>query len=181
MKSNIIKLSLVMLIGSSTSAFSATNGVITFNGEVTAASCEVKVDNVAADKTISLPTVTSAELGTTDGTILANIQQGFTITVDASCPSTSKPYFINDPAKVNNNGSIKTSVQGGATDKLAIRLFANSNASTVINLTDGQTTQAKPTPASNVYSYVAKYVKLGTEAVPVGAVTGSVTYALIYP
>ena len=57
MKKLTIVASLVALFGSAGLAQAASTGTITFNGELTATTCDVIVDGEAADATVTLPTI----------------------------------------------------------------------------------------------------------------------------
>ncbi len=58
MKNSAIALTLFAVLGATvSSANAASTGTITFNGELTATTCDAVVDNQAADATVVLPTV----------------------------------------------------------------------------------------------------------------------------
>ncbi|WP_447883474.1 fimbrial protein, partial [Serratia fonticola] len=54
--------SLIAAFGSVGMAQAASTGTITFNGELTATTCDVVVDGQAADATVTLPTVGTNQL-----------------------------------------------------------------------------------------------------------------------
>ncbi|RDL12902.1 fimbrial protein, partial [Serratia fonticola] len=62
MKKLAIVTSLVAAFGSVSMAQAASTGTITFNGELTATTCDVIVEGQAADATVKLPTIGTNQL-----------------------------------------------------------------------------------------------------------------------
>ena len=162
------------------SAF-AIDGTIDFSGEITANTCDVKVDSSSTGSTtVTLPAVsTSAFSGANSvaGTTAFNISLSNCL-IDTD--TTVSTYF--EPgAYTNNNGRLSQSHASGATGvdiqllnsaQSAMNLFASQGSQNDV----GTTMNIGETSA--VLTYYAQYFATGT--VSAGPVTSQVSYSVVY-
>lgn len=164
-------------------AAKASDGTITFSGQLTAATCKVNVNGGSASGTITLPTMQTSDFGS------AGKAAGFTaFTINVSdCSGTGAstkvlPYFEHGPNTDLSTGYLKNSDQNGATNVEVMLSNSNSIASS-LNLQNeaGQQNAGTPelTSGDPTFTYYASYISTGK--VTAGAVSTSVQYSLTYP
>ena len=179
MKPNVLKLSLVLGLASSTSLFAATGGTISFTGTVLNETC--KVTTGTENQSISLDAVTpydfSANIGATDVN-----EKSFSITVENCTVDLDKglsPEFATTDDVDLTDGFLKNT---NSASNVGIQLFTDVNGTnTAINIASGQ---IRATPSANTptsFAYKARYYKYSTGAATPGAVNSSVIYSLTYP
>lgn len=162
------------------SAF-AMDGTIDFSGEITANTCEVKIDSSSnGSATVTLPAVSSSALpnngsvaGTTPFTIsLSNCSIGKSTTVTA---------YFEPGVHTNANGHLSQSHVSGA-EGVEIQLL--NSAQGVMNLFAAQGGQNDVGTVMNigatsaVLNYYAQYFAAG--AITPGPVTSQVSYSIFY-
>jgi major type 1 subunit fimbrin (pilin) len=180
MKNLVIVSALAAVFGSVGIAQAASTGTITFNGELTATTCEVMVDGQTADALITLPTVginQLTEAGNTAG------QTGFNMAL-SNCEGTLKTAsaFFEAGASVDLvTGRLKNMT--GSAANVSLQLRDGSSASQSI-IKAGNSNQVENTTYVNVASgsanlpyFVEYYAEGATEA---GTVASNVIYSIQY-
>lgn len=165
----------------------ATDGTITFNGEVTDVTCTVSAGGVGGDATVTLPTVgVNAFGGAADTT--AGVKP-FSISL-SGCSSASGEIdtaknvavYFEQGGNVNANGRLTNTAVGGA-QNVDIALYRASDENTPLMLgqvpTVAYSTISSSAPATTM-DFLAKYYST-TASVTSGLVTTNVTYSIVYP
>ncbi|MHA6427134.1 fimbrial protein [Escherichia coli] len=182
-KSNIV-LTLVATVGIISTAHSASTGTITFNGELTANTCDAVVDNQNADAIVTLPTVGINQLenqGQTAG------RTGFNIALSncASALTAASAFFAAGPSVDFASGHLKNTDESDGGAKLVslqLRDEAPGAGSKIIQAGNGN--QATGTQYVDVISgtanlpYSVEYFADGTATA--GNVTSNVVYFIQY-
>ena len=180
MKNSAIALTLFAVLGATvSSANAASTGTITFNGELTATTCDAVVDNQAADATVVLPTVGINQLvnpGETAG------RTGFNIAL-TNCQGTLKTasaFFEAGPTVDLDSGHLKNS---GTATNVSLQLRDESSATGDV-IVAGNGNQAANTTYQNVSSgsanlpYSVEY--FADAATTAGTVISQVVYSIQY-
>ncbi|HKR76619.1 MAG TPA: fimbrial protein [Rhodanobacter sp.] len=158
-------------------AATATDGTITINGQVVAATCTIAVNGGTANGTVVLkpaPTTSLATAGSTYG------DMPFTIGVtgcDASLNGkTVSPYWSG--TNVNSNGRLNNT---GTATLVNLQLLNNDDSTAIaLNGPEGGqgTTGAAVASGAATMTYYARYYATG--AAGAGTVSSTVNYTLIY-
>ncbi|MBV4367240.1 fimbrial protein [Erwinia sp. BNK-24-b] len=163
-------------IGMNTQATST--GTITFNGELTATSCNVLIDGVQ-NPTIKLPTAGIGDLATA-GTTAGETAFAMDLTDCKGTLKTVAAFFSAGPT-VNSNGRLDNQTTEGATN-VSLQLVEPHNNNAVIAI--GQQSQSNNTFATydtdgkaTLY-YAVRYYAEGTTTA--GLVSSNVVYGLQY-
>ena len=180
MKNSAIALTLFAVLGATvSSANAASTGTITFNGELTATTCDAVVDNQAADATVVLPTVGINQLvnpGETAG------RTGFNIAL-TNCQGplqSASAFFEAGPTVDLASGHLKTS---GTATNVSLQLRDESSATGDV-IVAGNGNQAANTAYQNVSSgsanlpYSVEY--FADAATTAGTVISQVVYSIQY-
>lgn len=180
MKKLAIVASLTAVLGSVGLAQAASTGTITFNGELTANTCDVVVDGQAADATVVLPTVGTNQL--TAATQTAG-RTGFNMALNncAGTLSTASAFF-EAGASVDLTTGHLNNMTGTATN-VSLQLRDGSSASqAVINVGNQDqtlnTTYVDVSTGSATLPYAVEYYANG--ATTAGTVISSVVYSIMY-
>ncbi|WP_025123143.1 MULTISPECIES: fimbrial protein [unclassified Serratia (in: enterobacteria)] len=180
MKKLVIVSALAAVLGSVGMAQAASTGTITFEGILTATTCEVLVDGQAADALITLPTVGTnqlTKLGHTAG------QTGFNMAL-ANCEGTLKTAsaFFEAGASVDLVSGRLKNMTGDATN-VSLQLRDASHASQNV-IAVGNSNQTKETTyvdiasgSANLPYFVEYYAEGPTGA---GTVASNVIYSIQY-
>lgn len=166
----------------------ASGGTITFNGKITASTCEATVNGVAADGNVTLPPVAvSAFHADTAG------RTPFTIEL-ANCELTTPDtkvgaFFEPDGIQVDSvTGHLNNIAAAGAATGVSLQLL-NATDDSPINVGNAGQSGAvstqyvvpDATSKKGTLSYFAEYYKINPATAPTaGAVQGKVVYDLIY-
>lgn len=187
-KLNIAYAAVVMAMAFGQQAM-ASDGTITFNGEVTDVTCTVSAGGTGGDATVILPTVGVNAFGAApDKTAGA---KPFSISL-SGCSSASGELataknvavYFEQGANVNANGRLKNTAVSGA-QNVDIAIYRASDETTPLMLGKvpaagtGYSTISAATPTTTM-DFLAKYYST-TAAVTAGLVTSSVTYSIVYP
>ncbi|WP_345842219.1 fimbrial protein [Shewanella algae] len=163
------------LLGSS-AAMAAGPNSITFQGEVTAETCEVTINGNAANPVVLLPTVSEADLtaaGATAGETLFTL--GVTGCSGASAISTTTKFVGNN---VDTDGNLANT---GTATNVALQLLDAPGGAAIDLNTDvavtGVALAAGETEGS--VDYAVQYISVAGGATA-GTVAGSVQYAISY-
>lgn len=180
MKKLAIVASLVATFGSLGLVQAASTGTITFNGELTATTCDVIVDGQAADATVTLPTVGINQLtasGNTAG------RTGFVMALQdcAGTLKTASAFFEAGTTVDTVTGHLKNT--GGTANNVALQLLDGSSASQAVILAGNQnqrvnTIYVDTTTGSASLPYAVEYYANGLTTA--GTVKSSVVYSIQY-
>jgi major type 1 subunit fimbrin (pilin) len=180
MKKLVIVSALAAVFGSVGLAQAASTGTITFNGELTATTCEVMVDGQAADALVTLPTVGTNQLtaaGNTAG------QTGFNMALSncAGTLTTASAFFEAGASVDLVTGRLKNMT--GTAENVSLQLRDASHTSQQV-IQAGNTNQTIETTyvdiasgSANLPYYVEYYAEDATKA---GTVASNVIYSIQY-
>ncbi|MBC3231255.1 MULTISPECIES: fimbrial protein [Serratia] len=180
MKKLAIIASLVAAFGSVGMAQAASTGTITFNGELTANTCDVIVDGQAADATVVLPTIGTNLL---DAATKTAGETGFVMALN-NCSGTlqTASAFFEAGASVDQVTGRLKNLTGGATNVSLQLLDASSSSRSVIQA--GNQNQVTNTAYVDISSgsanlpYAVRYYAEG--ATTPGTVVSNVVYSIQY-
>ncbi|MEA5101247.1 type 1 fimbrial protein [Pantoea sp. S18] len=160
----------------------ASDGTITFNGELTASTCNVIVAGQGADATVVLPTVSTVKLA--NASDVAG-RTGFNMALN-NCSGTLKTAsaFFEAGATVDTvTGRLKnmvTAPNGGATN-VSLQLLDGDNSNVIQAGNQNQITKntfADVASGSGTLSYAVEYfAEKGTTP---GLVSSNVVYSIMY-
>ncbi|CAI1996623.1 Major pilin [Serratia fonticola] len=180
MKKLAIVASLVAAFGSVGMAQAASSGTITFNGELTANTCDVVVDGQTADATVVLPTVGVNQLNSATKTAG---DTGFVMALNncSGTLQTASAYFEAGASVDSLTGRLKN-LTGSATN-VSLQLLDGSSASQAI-IQAGNANQVMNTTykdvsgGSTTLPYTVRYyAEAPTTA---GTVVSNVVYSIQY-
>lgn len=151
----------------------ASDGTITFNGEITSQTCSIASggDNL----TVTLPTVSAAGLNSA-GATAGNI--GFAIAL-TDCDTSVNSVYANFEAGTNVDADGRLAITGSATN-VAVELLDSASTPIVVG-SDQQDSASRATidaSGNATLNYSAQYYATG--AATAGSVSTSVTYSLVY-
>ncbi|MGL4726423.1 MAG: fimbrial protein [Scandinavium sp.] len=160
-------------------AQAASTGTITFNGELTATTCDANVDGQGADALIVLPTIGTNQLTTAGDTAG---RTGFNINLSncAGTLQTASAFFQSGSSVDLTTGHLKN-VSGDATN-VSLQLREESGSEAVINA--GNTEQVSAATYYDISSgsadmpYAVEYYADG--ATTAGTVVSNVVYSIQY-
>ncbi|CAI2039622.1 Type-1A pilin [Serratia fonticola] len=176
----ILLSAIATVVLSSGMAHAASTGTITFNGELTATTCDVVVDGQAADATVVLPTVGTNQLQTAAKTAG---DTGFVMALN-NCSGTleTASAFFEAGASVDQVTGRLKNMTGGATG-VSLQLLDGSNTSrTVIQAgNQNQVTSTKYVDISSGSASLPYAVRYYAEApTTAGTVVSNVVYSIQY-
>nr|WP_315292792.1 fimbrial protein [Serratia proteamaculans] len=180
MKKLAIVASLVTVFGSVGMAQAASTGTITFNGELTASTCDVVVDGQAADATVVLPTVGTNQLQAAAQTAG---DTGFVMALNncAGTLQTASAFFEAGASVDQTTGRLKN-MTGTATNVSLQLLDASSPSQSVIQAGNQNqvtnTTYNSITGGSVNLPYTVRYY--ADAATTAGTVASNVVYSIQY-
>lgn len=180
MKNLAIIASLAAVFGSINMAQAASTGTITFNGELTANTCDVVVDGQAADATVVLPTIGVSQLNAATKTAG---DTGFNMALN-NCSGTlqTASAFFQAGASVNQTTGRLNNLSGTATNVSLQLLDASSPSRAVIQVGNQNqvtnTTYKSVTSGSVTLPYTVRYYAEG--ATTAGTVVSNVVYNIQY-
>ncbi|WP_114195754.1 fimbrial protein [Edaphovirga cremea] len=183
MKKLAIVASLVTVFGSVGMAQAFSTGTITFNGELTATTCNVNVDGQGADATITLPTIGTSQLS---GATQTAGRTGFVMALSdcAGTLPTASAFFEAGSTVDQTTGRL---INSGSAGNVSLQLRDGSSTSqAVIKAGDqgqsqiGGTTYVAydTTSGTATLPYAVEYYAEG--ATTAGQVTSSVVYSIQY-
>lgn len=181
MKKLVLAASLVAVFGMTGMAQAASTGTISFEGELTATSCDVNVDGQGTDATIKLPTAGINQL-TTAGQTAHRTGFNMALTNCAGTLKTVSAFFEAGPTVDLVSGLLKNS-SGTATNVSLQLLDASSPTYAAIKAGSGNqasdTTYVAYDASGNAnLPYAVQYYAEG--ATTAGTVKSSVVYSLQY-
>lgn len=180
MKKLAIVAAVAAVLGSVGMAQAASTGTITFNGELTATTCDVIVDGQAADATVVLPTVGINQL-TTAGQTAGRTGFNMALKDCAGTLKTASAFFEAGSSVDLVTGRLKN-VSGDATN-VGLQLRDGSSASQAViqagnsNQTNNTTYVDVATGSANLPYAVEYYADGATTA---GTVVSNVVYSIQY-
>jgi len=155
----------------------ASDGTITFTGNVESQTCTVSVNGGDSSATVTLPTVASSVLATEGETAGST---AFTISLTACTDTSGSVYaYFEQGANVDTTTGKLTNT-GTATN---VQVQLKDSVSNILNIgsddqTTSPTTSGLSTDGSTTLSYSAEYYATG--AATSGTVSTSVTYSISY-
>jgi major type 1 subunit fimbrin (pilin) len=180
MKKLTIVASLFAVFGSVGLVQAASTGTITFNGKLTANTCDVVVDGQAADATVTLPTVGINQL---DAATKTAGQTGFLMALNncAGTLKTASAFFEAGTSVDTVTGRLKN-LTGTATG-VSLQLLDASSASQAVILAGNQnqvtnTTYKDVSGGSATLPYAVRYY--AEAATKAGTVVSNVVYSIQY-
>ena len=180
MKKIVLFTAMAAALGATTVAKAASTGTITFNGELTANTCDVKVDGQNADATVVLPTIGVNQL---DAATKTAGETGFVLSLtNCSGTLTTASAFIQAGSSVDSVTGRLKNMSGTATNVSLQLLDASSPSRAVIQA--GNQNQVTGTTYKDVSSgsanlpYAVRYYADG--ATTAGTVVSNVVYSLQY-
>lgn len=176
----ILLSTIAVAVLSSTAAQAASTGLIQFEGELTATTCNVIVDGQAADATVILPTVGTNQL--TGPTQTAG-STGFVMAL-SQCAGTleTASAFFEAGSSVDLTTGRLVNVSGGATGVSLQLLDASATGESIIKV--GSQTQRTGTVYKDISGgstdlpYIVRYY--AEDATTAGSVISSVVYSIQY-
>jgi len=177
MKKIILAASVIAAFGMVNTAQAASTGTITFNGELTATTCDVSVEGQGADATVVLPTLGTNVLDAASKTA-GDTRFNMALTNCAGTLNTASAYF-EDGATVNAQGRL---INSGTATNVDLQLLDGSGTRGVINVGSGDqttnTTYVDTSTGSANLPYAVRY--FATAPTTAGTVVSSVIYNLQY-
>lgn len=176
----ILLSAIATVVLSSGMAHAASTGTITFNGELTATTCDVVVDGQAADATVVLPTVGTNQLQTAAKTAG---DTGFVMALN-NCSGTlqTASAFFEAGASVDSVTGRLKNLTGTASNVSLQLLDASSSSRAVIEAGNANqvtnTTYQDVTSGSATLPYAVRYYAEG--ATTAGTVISNVVYSIQY-
>lgn len=180
MKKLAIAASLIAVFGTVGLAQAASTGTITFNGELTANTCDVIVDGQTANATVVLPTVSTSQLQTATRTAG---DTGFVMALN-NCSGTleTASAFFQAGASVDAVTGRLLNTTGGATNVSLQLLDASSPTQAVIKAGSQDQVTAMTykdvTGGSTTLPYIVRYY--AEAATTAGTVVSNVVYSIQY-
>lgn len=180
MKKIALATSLLAALGVTSMANAASTGVITFNGELTASTCDVSVDGQGADATVTLGAIGTNQLtaaGQTAGSTNFNMALS-----NCSGTLTTASAFFEDGATVDAATGRLRNASGSATNVSYQLRDDSSPTRDVIQVGNGSqvnnSTFVDVSSGSAVLPYAVEYYAEG--ATTAGTVVSNVTYSIQY-
>ncbi|STC96476.1 fimbrial protein [Cronobacter sakazakii] len=184
MKKLALGLSLAAAMGFAVTAQAASTGTITFEGELTATSCDVNVDGQGSDATITLPTMGINQLDAA-GKTAGRTNFVMDLTNCAGTLKTVAAYFEAGASVDPVTGRLKNATGADNATKVSLQLRDGSSTSyDVIKAGDAsQSTKTTfvtydATEGTATLPYAVEYY--AEDATMAGKVNSSVVYSLMY-
>lgn len=184
MKKLALGLSLAAAMGFAVTAQAASTGTITFEGELTATSCDVNVDGQGSDATITLPTMGINQLDAA-GKTAGRTNFVMDLTNCAGTLKTVAAYFEAGTSVDPVTGRLKNATGADNATKVSLQLRDGSSTSyDVIKAGDAsQSTKTTfvtydATEGTATLPYAVEYY--AEDATTAGKVNSSVVYSLMY-
>ncbi|MDM2751686.1 type 1 fimbrial protein [Citrobacter sp. Cs237] len=173
------KLSILSLLIATTFSFgvSASTGTITFTGEITASTCDVDIDGNGPSATITMPTISAANL---DADAKTAGDTAFYISL-SNCTGILKTAsaFFEAGTNVNTNGRLTNT---GSAKNVDIQLLDVTKNSSVINIGSPEQINnagyVDVAGGSALVPYISRYYATGKS--DPGTVQTAVTYSIQY-
>ncbi|HDC4524631.1 TPA: type 1 fimbrial protein [Enterobacter kobei] len=180
MKKIVLITAIASILGTAGMAHAASNGTITFNGELTANTCDVAIGGQSADATVVLPTIGTNQL---DAAAKTAGETGFVIALNgcSGVLKTASAFFEPGASVDPVTGRLKNI--GGTASNVSLQLVdASSSSRTVIQA--GNQNQVTSTTYKDMSSgsvnlpYNVRYYAEGP--VSAGTVVTNVVYSIQY-
>jgi len=173
--SSVVTASMIFCAGTSY----ASDGTITINGQLSSATCTVKLNNGSSSGTVTLPSVSTTTLPTSGSVAGAT---NFALNLSGcTAGKTINAYFEAGPTVDTVTGNLLNGTTAGNATNVEVQLL--TDASTPISV--GSSAQATSknivtsgTVTSGILNYAAQYYATGVTTA--GPVSTSVTYSLTY-
>ncbi|WP_114194431.1 fimbrial protein [Edaphovirga cremea] len=182
MKKLAIVASLVTVFGSVGMVQAASTGTITFNGELTATTCNVNVDGQGADATITLPTISTSQLS---GATQTAGRTGFVMALSdcAGTLPTASAFFEAGSSVEQTTGRLKNMT--GTAGLVSLQLRDGSSTSQAVikagdqsQIDDTEYVAYNTTSGTATLPYAVEYYAEGETTA--GTVASNVVYSIQY-
>ncbi|WP_196062278.1 MULTISPECIES: fimbrial protein [unclassified Serratia (in: enterobacteria)] len=182
MKKLAIAASLIAVFGTVGLAQAASTGTITFNGELTANTCDVVVDGQQADATVILPTVSTSQLQAATRTAG---DTGFVMALSncAGTLETASAFFQAGASVDAVTGRLLNTAGGAGATNVSLQLLDASSPTQAVIKAGSQDqvtamTYQDVTGGSATLPYIVRYY--AEDATTAGKVVSSVVYSIQY-
>lgn len=154
-------------------------GTITINGALKSPTCDAKVNNGAADGTVTLPTVATSLLASA-AQVAGNTP--FTINLTGCDPTGSvSPYFHNNQATVNAAGRLSNMATTAPAQFVELQVLNAGNAVVNLNGTaSAQNSGSAKVDATGAATLNFSIQYYATQQTTAGAVSSTLTYIINY-
>ena len=181
MKFSKIALAVVGMMVLGSAAQAADSGTITFNGLITAATCEVTND-ASGSWTVTLPTVRVGDFAAAAGSTAGS--SNFRIGVKNCAPAsgTVRAHFQYEATQTDLSSGQLLLQTGSTATNVRLQLFNVTAPTTIIRPGDAGSANAFPIAADGTGEmiYGVQYIKPTTAAPTAGTVVSRVNYKLSY-
>lgn len=179
MKKIVFAAAIIAAFGAVNAAEAASTGTITFNGELTATTCDVVVGGQAADATVTLPTIGTSQL-TAAGQTAGRTNFPMALSNCAGTLKTASAYF-EDGSSVDTTTGRLNNLTGTATG-VQLQLLDGQGTRSVIKVGDSSQITNNgmvdiSTGTANLNYDVQYYATAATTA---GTVVSNVVYSIQY-
>jgi major type 1 subunit fimbrin (pilin) len=157
----------------------ASDGTITFNGQLTGSTCSVSVAGQGADATVTLPTISATQLSAAAQTAGAT---SFAMQLSACTSTSNVQAFFEDGATVDHaTGNLLNAATAGGATNVEVQLYDGKGAMIKAGDTSQTASGSYNVPIANgaaTLYYGAQYY--ATDATTAGTVSSTVTYSISY-
>ncbi len=174
-KTSSLLMALLALMGGAAHAF---DGTITVNGNITANTCSIQVNNGTTDGVVGLPTVSSSTLLQTGDTAG---ETPFTISLTGCTGgtlNTASTFFEFGPMVDAASGRLNIETGTGAAQNVQIELLNANLNPIVVGAVAQNDVPVDIATGSGVMNYAARYYATGAAAP--GSVSTFVNYTVVY-
>ncbi|PKH26673.1 fimbrial protein [Enterobacterales bacterium CwR94] len=175
----IIALSALAAMMATSAAHAASSGTITFNGELTATTCDASVDGKGPSATVQLP-ILSTSLLNAAGVVKGETFYNINLSNCAGVLKTASAYYEAGSTVDSASGRLKNTT--GSASNVQLQLSDGSGAQGVIKVGDASqianTTYLDVASGTAVLPYSVAYY--ATDATGPGTVVSSVVYSIQY-
>lgn len=165
----------MLLAAAQVNAAEASDGTISFTGNIAAQTCAVSVNGGGSSETVTLPKVAAGVLNNA-GAIAGNTR--FTLALSNCSATTGDVYaYFEQGASVNSNGRL---INTGSAKNVDLQLLDSNNKPINVGSTDQDSAPATValTNGAGTLTYSAQYY--ATSAAEAGDVASTVNYSINY-
>lgn len=163
----------LLLAASQVNAAAASDGIISFSGNISGQTCTISVHNGGNSNEVPLPKVSTAAL---NGENITAGTTRFTIRLSGCSTKTGNVYaYFEQGTNVNANGRLNNT---GTATNVELQLLDSESAELNVGSADQKTVTTALTDGAATLSYAVRYYATG--AATAGTVTSSVTYSIHY-
>ncbi len=182
MKTNLFKAMTIGAVALASQSALASDGTINITGELTTQTCSINGNAADGNRNVSvtLPAASQSNLHTVGAT---SSETAFQIALTSCTPTsgTVRTRFESGPNVDAASGELPTTGAGSSAG-LRIQLLNQDRSVISVGAADATQNSAQGTIASGAatLNYIARYHRISSTPLAVGAVTSSVTYSMAY-